>query len=687
MVNITRRTALMTMGAAAAAAATPRLAFAADGDTINLAMIAPLTGPYAFTGQRELAGWQDAIDHFNGQGGAGGRMLKLLALDSEYKVDVGVAQWKKAIAEGPVHFAKADSIPLARAMAPENNDRYKMLLGTTANGSHLTAAEGFNYFFIPAPTYSGLMSIAFNQIQKMAGAGSKPKVALIHSNIEFGRDPIPYALARAKELGFDLVLEDETAMTGVDVTASAVKLRQAKPDFMIFHGYAGNVWPDILKLSRDYSVEAQAMGTIWAVDPDTVKGIGSAADGFIGIVPHTLQIKGDDRPLIKAVDGYLTKRDPNYPGYGGIGYMSGWAFVALLREFFDRAIKAGGPLDGPSLIAAAETLKDWDFGRRLRRPRHLQGPEHPVRFRLQIQCRRQRREAAGPGRRRARRRLHRNRSAAGRAAGPAIALPGRSMSDNILEISDLHVGYSGGITGLAGLSLTVQEGKIVALLGANGAGKSTTLKAVSNLLPFEGGRIVSGSIRFKGKEIGRVPAYRLSRLGLLHVREGRRVFASMTVHDNLVAATYALTGRSEPRLQQRCDDIYDLFPHLARRKSLLAGYLSGGEQQMLAIGRALVGEPQLMLIDEASLGLAPVIAADIFRIISLINRQRGISVLIVEQNAMLALHHSEHAYVLDNGRSVLDGPSAELRESPLVTERYLGGAATEDQPSGAAANA
>lgn len=358
MTNITRRTAL---GMGLAAAALPRFAFAQE-DTINLAMIAPLTGPFAFTGQRELAGWQDAIDYFNSQGGAGGKKLNLLALDSEYKVDVGVAQWKKAIAAGTVHFAKADSIPLARAMAPENNDRYKMLLGTTANGSHLTAKDGFNYFFIPAPTYSGLISIALDQIDKMAGAGSKPKVAFIHSNIEFGRDPVPFALEKAKKLGFEIVLEDETAMTGVDVTGSAVKLRQAKPDFMLFHGYAGNVWPDILKLSRDYGVEAQAMGTIWSVDPDTVKGIGAAADGFIGIVPHTLQVKGDERPLLKVIDGYLSKRDANYPGYGGIGYMSGWAFVTLLREFFDRAVKAGNTLDGPGVFAAAETLKDWDSG-------------------------------------------------------------------------------------------------------------------------------------------------------------------------------------------------------------------------------------------------------------------------------------------------------------------------------------
>lgn len=358
MSKLTRRTALtlpLALGLA------PRVGWAQQGGTINLGMIGPLTGPFAFTGQREIMGWQDAIDYVNANGGAAGRKLALLTLDSEYKVDVGVAQWKKAIASGDLHFAKADSIPLARAMAPENNDRYKMLLGTTANGSALTEANGFKYFFIPAPTYSGLVEIGLQQIKKMAGS-AKPRIAFVHSNIEFGRDPAPYALERIKALGFELAIEDETAMTGVDVTASAVKLRQARPDFILFHGYAGNVWPDVLKLARDYGIKAQAMGTIWGVDPDTVKGIGAAADGFIGIVPHTLQVKGNNKPTIKAVDAALTKRDANYPGYGGIGYMSGWAFVLMLREAFARTIQAGKPLDGPSVYEQVAALKDWDSG-------------------------------------------------------------------------------------------------------------------------------------------------------------------------------------------------------------------------------------------------------------------------------------------------------------------------------------
>lgn len=358
--DLTRRSAMVLP---LMAALSSKIAWAQSGDTINLATLSPLTGPYAFTGQRELAGWEDAVAYINGKGGVEGRELTLIPLDSEYKVDVGVAQWKKAIAGGDVHFAKADSIPLARAMVPENNDRYKMLLSTTANGSHMTEADGFSNFFIPAPTYSDLTHIALRHIAEVAGEGSHPRIAFVHSNIEFGRDPVPSTIEEIKALGMELVLEDETAMTGVDVTSSAIKLRNAKPDFILFHGYAGNVWPDILRLARDYQVEAQAMGTIWSVDPDTVKGIGPAADGFLGVVPHTLNIEGNSAPVIQEVEKALKKRQgADYAGYAGIGYMSGWAFVTLLAEIFSRGLADGKGLDGPSLMPIVTSLSDWDSG-------------------------------------------------------------------------------------------------------------------------------------------------------------------------------------------------------------------------------------------------------------------------------------------------------------------------------------
>ena len=250
------------------------------------------------------------------------------------------------------------------------------------------------------------------------------------------------------------------------------------------------------------------------------------------------------------------------------------------------------------------------------------------------------------------------------------------MPAPILEVEGLEVVYAGGITGLSDLSLTVGEGDVVALLGPNGAGKSTTLKTISNLLPFEGGRIARGDVRFRGKSITGIPANRIARMGIVHVREGRQIFSRLTVQENLVASSHALDGRAPLDLARRSDEVYAMFPNLAKRRDIAAGFLSGGEQQMLAIGRALVGQPELMLIDEASLGLAPVIAEEIFEKITEINEELGISVLLVEQNAVLALDHSRYAHVLENGTTVVSGTAAELRSDPSVIERYLGGAET-----------
>jgi branched-chain amino acid transport system ATP-binding protein len=240
-----------------------------------------------------------------------------------------------------------------------------------------------------------------------------------------------------------------------------------------------------------------------------------------------------------------------------------------------------------------------------------------------------------------------------------------------LEISGLDVVYGGAIVAVSGLSLTVPDGGFVALLGANGAGKTTTLKTISGLLPFERGRIAAGSIRFFGEEIGGVPSYQLARRGLLHVREGRHVFANMTVEENLVAATFALTGRASA--SPDFDAIYGYFPQLAQRRKLPAGFLSGGEQQMLAIGRALVGNPRLILVDEASLGLAPFLAAEIFQILDRINRERRLAILVVEQSVTLALRHATYGYLLENGRLTMQGTAHELTDREQLSNRYLGG--------------
>ncbi|MFM7255295.1 MAG: ABC transporter ATP-binding protein [Betaproteobacteria bacterium] len=240
-----------------------------------------------------------------------------------------------------------------------------------------------------------------------------------------------------------------------------------------------------------------------------------------------------------------------------------------------------------------------------------------------------------------------------------------------LAVDGIEVVYHHSVQVLRGLSLSVPKGRIVALLGANGAGKTTTLKAISGLLPLEVGQLRSGAIRWRGERIDALAPHQLVRLGIAHVREGRHVFEDLTVEENLIAASYALEGRAAAT-RPDTDLIYAYFPLLKDRRRQIAGYLSGGEQQMLAIGRALLGKPALMLLDEPSLGLAPLVVASIFDIIARINREQGVAMLLVEQNAAAAFAIAQYGYIMENGRIVIDGPSDRLVADADVQRFYLG---------------
>ena len=234
---------------------------------------------------------------------------------------------------------------------------------------------------------------------------------------------------------------------------------------------------------------------------------------------------------------------------------------------------------------------------------------------------------------------------------------------NLLEIEALDVRY-GHIQALKGASLHVASGEIVALLGANGAGKTTLMRTISGLL-----RAHAGDIRLHGKSIARTAADAIVRAGVSQAPEGRRVFPTLSVAENLLLGGYTRPGAEARETQEQ---VYAMFPRLRERAAQLAGTLSGGEQQMLAIGRALMARPQLLLLDEPSLGLAPIIVRDIFRALRRI-REQGVTVLLVEQNARMALKLADRGYVLENGRVVLEGPAAELLASPEVQASYLGG--------------
>jgi branched-chain amino acid transport system ATP-binding protein len=241
----------------------------------------------------------------------------------------------------------------------------------------------------------------------------------------------------------------------------------------------------------------------------------------------------------------------------------------------------------------------------------------------------------------------------------------------LLNVNGIEVIYNHVILVLKGVSLTVPEGGIVALLGANGAGKTTTLRAVSNLLHGERGEVTKGYIEYKGQRIERLTAYELVKRGVVQVMEGRRCFAHLTVEENLLTGAYT-HGASRGDVSADLDKVYTYFPRLKQRRHSQSGYTSGGEQQMTAIGRALMARPQMILLDEPSMGLAPQVVEEIFGIVHDLNAKEKVSFLLAEQNTNIALKYAHYGYILESGRVVMDGAAKELAENEDVKEFYLG---------------
>ena len=240
----------------------------------------------------------------------------------------------------------------------------------------------------------------------------------------------------------------------------------------------------------------------------------------------------------------------------------------------------------------------------------------------------------------------------------------------MLSLNNVEVVYEGVILVLKGVSIEVPDGRITALLGANGAGKTTTLKAISGILRAERGEVIKGTIEFGGERIDQLPPHDIVKRGIVQVFEGRRVFEHLTVEENLVAGGHTVTDLK--RVRDGIDLVYTYFPVLKERRAQQAGYLSGGEQQMLAIGRGLMSRPKLMMLDEPSLGLAPMLVEEIFRIVRQLVEKERIAVLLVEQNAAMALALADHGYVIETGRIVLEGKADVLAQNSDVKEFYLG---------------
>ncbi|MCF7701788.1 ABC transporter substrate-binding protein [Loktanella sp. M215] len=350
------RTRLLAALALSAALSAP--VAAQDAEPIKFSIALPLSGVLAFSGQVQQAGWQSAIAYINDEGGIAGHPIEAEYYDDEYKVDLGVAGFKRAASGGDLVFAGGDGTPFVRAITPENNDSYRILMSATGFASDLVDTESYKYHFLPGLTYSDMFSELFAY---MKTEKEKPTVAIVYSATEFGRDPLENARAAAKEMGVEIVLEEETKWSGVDVTASAIKLRNAAADYVIFHGYAGNVWPEILKTARDYRVESTFLGTAYNSDPEMVRGVGDAADGYVGVVPYQLAMEDATGEYAMAIRDSLKKWDvKEYTGYANMGYVQTWLTALLLREVIGEALEAGEELSGENLIGRINALENWD---------------------------------------------------------------------------------------------------------------------------------------------------------------------------------------------------------------------------------------------------------------------------------------------------------------------------------------
>jgi branched-chain amino acid transport system ATP-binding protein len=262
----------------------------------------------------------------------------------------------------------------------------------------------------------------------------------------------------------------------------------------------------------------------------------------------------------------------------------------------------------------------------------------------------------------------------------AAADPAPNSTTPIVEVNNIEVIYDHVILVIKGVSLTVPKGGIVAILGANGAGKTTTLRSISNLLKAERGEVTKGSILFKGERIDGLTPNDLVKRGCIQVMEGRHCFGHLTIEENLLTGAFT-RGDGRAAIHRSIERVYNYFPRLKERRASLAGYTSGGEQQMCAIGRALMANPTMVLLDEPSMGLAPQIVDQIFEIVKDINTKDGVSFLLAEQNTNMALKYATYGYILENGRVVLDGDAGALRENPDVKEFYLGTAGGGERKS------
>ena len=457
--------------------------------------------------------------------------------------------------------------------------------------------------FMLGPDYTEMFGILLRYIAK-----EKPgaKVAFVYSDTEFGRDPIASSRA-GRELGLKVVTEIMTPPGSVDVSTGVIKLRRADPDYTIFHGYVLAPIPEFVGQGKRMGLKTRYMGTFWTMDNSTVMQMGEDAEGFMGVMPYRYYYD-------QAADAPMLKIREMRPQYQSTGYMQGFLAAMLFTEAAKRTLDAGKDLSAANMKAALDGIKDFDTGGLIGVPISMKGNSIPVGRIYRADVKQKQMVPASDW-------------IVLKCKADAAMTEGQEAAA-LLDINNIEVVYNKAVQVLRGLSCPVPAGGIVALLGSNG-GQVHHARPCQGCWTWRMARAGGRAHRFRWRRHRRRAAAEpgARRAG---ARDGRAArVRGPERRGKLVAATYALTGRRDAA---DFDLVYG-YPRLHERRKGLAGYLSGGEQQMLAIGRALIAQPKLMLLDEPSLGLSPMLVENIFSIIARINREQGVAMLLVEQNA------------------------------------------------------
>lgn len=357
----TRRHSMKILAAALAGATT--WPAAAQGNDIVFGATLPLSGPFAAVAKDQLEGLKDHFDYVNARGGIRGRKVRLIAEDTQYKVDQAIAAWKKFMASDNPVAVFGDGTGFVRASAQENNERYKVMMTSTSYASDLDDARKYGYHFMSGPNYGEAVEVLLQHVKSSFKGSGKPRLAVIHSASEFGRDPLEHLKKRAGALGIDLVVVLEMKFTGTDVAAETIKLRQARPDYTLIHGFGGApIFVEVIKLAREYGMQTQFMGTFWESSRTLMRRAGAAADGFLGVSNYSWSTTGATAPMLKAIDEIKRKRDPKYDGVPDIYYMQGWMSGMLMAKAAEEAIAQAKPFTGEGLRDALRATRNWDTG-------------------------------------------------------------------------------------------------------------------------------------------------------------------------------------------------------------------------------------------------------------------------------------------------------------------------------------